>query len=309
METMRHASRRFAAYTTLVLMFIPGVCAGAQTPMTQANELFAAKKWDAAAKAYEQIAKAEPKNGRAWYRLGLTRRNLKQYDAAIAAFEHVEAIPFVPASARYRIATCYALAGEKDKALESLLKAAKAGFAGFRSLETDEDLNSLRADPRFKKISEEVRRAAFPCEFDPRYRQFDFWVGDWDVFNPAGRQAGTNSIQKIAGGCALLENWKSVMGGSGKSLNFYDPSKDKWVQKWADSSGEIIPTEGEFKDGAMRMKGELIQRDGTKTLYRGTWTPLPDGRVRQFLEESRDGGKTWNTWFDGYYKRKSAEEK
>ena len=289
-------------------LLAPVISARAQAPSSHAEELFAAKKWDEAAKAYEAIVKTEPKNGRAWYLLGLARHNLKQYEAAIAAFEHAEAIPFAPASARYNIATCYALAGERDKAFESLSKAAEGGFAGFKTLETDDDLKSLRDDPRFKQIADQVKRKALPCEFEPRYRQFDFWVGDWEVYNPAGRLAGTNTIQKVAGGCALLENWESVTGGTGKSLNFFDPSKGKWVQQWADASGEIIPTEGEFKDGAMRMEGELIHRDGTKTRYRGSWTPLSDGRVRQFLEESTDGGITWNTWFDGYYKRKNAAQ-
>ena len=30
---------------------------------------------------------------------------------------------------------------------------------------------------------------------------------------------------------------------------------------------------------------------------------MPDGRVHQFIEHSADGGKTWKTYFDGYYVR------
>jgi tetratricopeptide (TPR) repeat protein len=303
---MRWVSLRFMMVSILAIPLAPVFLVCAQKPLEQANQLFAAGKWLEASKAYEAILQTEPKNGRAWYRLGLAQHNLRQFPKAIQAFERAEAIGFAPASSRYNIATCFALEGDKKKALDSLSKAAKAGFAGLKTLETDEDLNSLRDHPRFKEIAKQVKRAALPCEFDPRYQEFDFWVGDWDVFTPAGRKAGTNSIQKIAGGCALLENWTSVTGGSGKSLNFYDASKRKWVQMWADSSGEIIPTEGEFKDGAMRLQGQLIQRDGKKTLYRGTWTPLPDGRVHQFLEESVDGGKTWNTWFDGFYQRRNS---
>jgi Tetratricopeptide repeat len=302
---MRLAFRRGALFLAFAMPLVPVIRADAQAPLAQANKLFAGGKWDEAAKAYEEIVKAEPKNGPAWYRLGMARHNLKQYDGAIAAFEHSEASGFLPAASRYNIAACYALAGDKDKAFESLSKAAQAGFAGFKTFEADEDLNSLRTDPRFKNASDQIKRAAFPCEFEPRYQQFDFWLGDWDVFNPAGTQVGTNTIQKIAGGCALLENWESVTGGNGTSLNFFDASEGKWVQNWADGSGEVIRKEGEFKDGAMRLEGYLIHRDGTKSRYRGTWTPLPDGRVRQFLEVSPDGGKTWNTWFDGYYKRKT----
>ena len=32
-----------------------------------------------------------------------------------------------------------------------------------------------------------------------------------------------------------------------------------------------------------------------------TWSPEPEGRVRQHWETSPDGGKTWATAFDGMY--------
>ena len=28
---------------------------------------------------------------------------------------------------------------------------------------------------------------ASPCEQDPRFREFDFWVGEWDVHDAAAR--------------------------------------------------------------------------------------------------------------------------
>ena len=34
-------------------------------------------------------------------------------------------------------------------------------------------------------------------------RQFDFWIGDWDVTTPNGKAAGTNRINPILGGCVL----------------------------------------------------------------------------------------------------------
>jgi tetratricopeptide (TPR) repeat protein len=295
-----------AVWLLFAVSLAPVMLAGSQAPSSQAEELFAAKKWDEAAKAYEAVVNVEPKNGQAWYRLAMARYNLRKYSDAISAWEHAEALGFAAVTSRYNIAACYALAGEREKALDSLSQAAKAGFPGYKTLRSDDDFKSLRDDSRFQQIAEQVKRTALPCEFEPRYQQFDFWVGDWDVYNPAGRLVGTNTIQKIAGGCALLENWESVTGGTGKSLNFFDASKGKWVQNWADSSGEVIRKEGEFADGAMRMEGRLIHHDGSVSAYRATWTPLPDGRVRQFLEESTDGGKTWNIWFDGYYKRKDA---
>ncbi|MEO8385623.1 MAG: hypothetical protein ABI583_10295, partial [Betaproteobacteria bacterium] len=51
-----------------------------------------------------------------------------------------------------------------------------------------------------------------PCT-SPAYRQFDFWIGDWDVTNPAGKLVGTNLIKPILGGCVLHENWFATGGG------------------------------------------------------------------------------------------------
>jgi hypothetical protein len=62
--------------------------------------------------------------------------------------------------------------------------------------------------------------------------------------------------------------------------------------------------EGGYVDGAMRLEGPLqYLAQGKTTTLRGTWTALPDGRVRQLFEESEDAGKTWVPWFDGYYTR------
>ena len=293
----------------MILASISTALAAEQSVTSQADAFFEAQDWEKAAQAYESVVATNPSDGAAWHRLGLARYNLKRYTLAISAFEEAAKNGGPAARAQYNIAACYALEDEKGKAFDALAKAVAAGFVDFKTLQTDTDLQSLRDDPRFQKLLSQVMVEARPCENLPIYRQFDFWVGDWDVFTPAGEKAGTNNIQKAAGGCMLLENWTSANGiYSGKSINFYDASKKKWVQVWADSSGEVIPTEGEFRNGAMRLAGELIDRHGKKSLYRGTWTPLDDGRVRQFLEESKDGGKSWSVWFDGTYTRQASTQ-
>ncbi len=42
-------------------------------------------------------------------------------------------------------------------------------------------------------------------------------------------------------------------------------------------------------------------KTGERRPFRMTFTPQDDGSVRQFLEESTDGGKTFAIWFDGRY--------
>ena len=53
--------------------------------------------------------------------------------------------------------------------------------------------------------------------------------------------AGSSSVQSVSGGCALLENWSSVNGGHGKSLNAYNPAVGQWQQYWIGQDGN--PTE------------------------------------------------------------------
>jgi hypothetical protein len=144
-----------------------------------------------------------------------------------------------------------------------------------------------------------------PCESQPAARGFDFWLGTWDVVDAKGQPAGTNTIRKAAGGCALHESWTSARGPYvGESLNYYDVVAGRWVQVWVDSTGAVIQIAGRLEAGAMKLTGERVQRDGTRTAFRGTWTRLEGGRVRQLFEESADGEKSWQVWFDGYYTRR-----
>jgi hypothetical protein len=139
-----------------------------------------------------------------------------------------------------------------------------------------------------------------PCT-SGAYRQFDFWLGSWNV-TEKGKVAGTNRIESILGGCALYENWLGANGLRGNSINFYDAPRGVWHQTWIDHTGSALTLEGRFANGAMRLEG---QRPGAKPgeiqLHRITWTPLPDGKVRQLWESSTDGGKTWTKAFDGLY--------
>jgi len=139
----------------------------------------------------------------------------------------------------------------------------------------------------------------------PEYRQFDFWQGDWDVFDPSGKIVGRNRIVAIHGGCALQENWSGASGHAGTSLNIFDIDRKRWHQTWVDSNGGLLQLDGGIVDGAMVLRGEAISDTPPKTtLQRITWTPQRDGRVRQLWESSSDGGKKWDVVFDGMYSKR-----
>lgn len=143
-----------------------------------------------------------------------------------------------------------------------------------------------------------------PPATPPEARQFDFWVGDWEVTTPDGQKAGENCIEKIAGERGLLENWSDAMGGSGKSLNAYNVAKKQWQQFWVGNGGILELAGGLNEHGEMVLSGETVRPNGRHTTQRITWSPNPDGSVRQHWEQSTDGGLTWATVFDGLYRRK-----
>jgi hypothetical protein len=138
---------------------------------------------------------------------------------------------------------------------------------------------------------------------DARFREFDFWVGSWRVTTADDAHAGDNTITLEQGGCVLVEKWRGARGGTGQSLNYYDPVARAWKQRWV-GLGLILEMQGGLRDGAMVLEGPLhYVREQRTTLLRGTWSRLADGRVRQLFEESEDQGRTWKTWFDGSYAR------
>ena len=132
------------------------------------------------------------------------------------------------------------------------------------------------------------------------FREFDFWVGEWDVTNqkpPAGRTPPTSrsKISRILDGCAVLEEYQTPGGYAGKSLNFYDAKVGKWNQVWIDNGATPLFLKGGMEGSSM------VMRDESNPINRITWSPVEGGKVRQHWELSKDGGRTWETSFDGLY--------
>ena len=144
---------------------------------------------------------------------------------------------------------------------------------------------------------------AAPCD-RPECRQFDFWVGDWEVRTADGKLAGTNRVDKILAGCVVFENWSGARGMHGKSFNMYDAGRQLWHQTWVDDHGTLLTLEGTFHDGEMVLDGQAPASGGGTLRHRITWEPLADGQVKQHWTTSADDGQTWQDAFVGFYRRK-----
>ena len=153
------------------------------------------------------------------------------------------------------------------------------------------------------QASPAAAQAAAGCSDADRSHEFDFWIGEWDVYSK-GELAGTNSIRPILDGCVLQEMWSGAQGSAGTSLNFYNPQDRRWQQVWVWRNGTTLNLAGSLVEGEMVLEGESVSREGAAIRNRITWTANPDGTVRQHWEVSRDEGESWQTAFDGLYKKK-----
>ena len=138
------------------------------------------------------------------------------------------------------------------------------------------------------------------------HRQFDFWIGHWDVYQPDGKLAGDNLIEPILGGCALRETWHGRGGFTGTSLNAYHPTEQRWHQTWLDNQGGRLDLASGLEGQAMLLASSEPHPDkpGVWLDQRISWTVQPDASVRQLWSTSEDGGETWSVVFDGKYVRR-----
>jgi hypothetical protein len=139
---------------------------------------------------------------------------------------------------------------------------------------------------------------------DRKHRQFDFWVGKWNVQNPAGAIGSTSVITRELDGCVVMENFIANNGYQGRSLNIYDERDGRWYQSFVDNTTGNYRLTGGLQGRDMVMNADQTAfLPGVGVFQRTsvvTWSPLAGGRVRQVFDESFNGGPVTRT-FDGLY--------
>jgi len=267
-----------------------------------ANSAYQAKDWLKGQPLYEQLAQSDPSSTRNWYRLGVCSESLAQHEKALGAFQNAKAKGLPVSLVGYNIAVALAGMGQSAKALDTLAEAVKQGYAQPDQLTSDPALNSIRGDGRFPALVEQAKHNQTPCVYQPENRQFDFWVGDWDVVGSKGSApAGASHIERAIGDCVIWENWTSLgnAGYTGKSYNVYNSAWKRWEQFWVDNQGGMIHFYGSLnQDGVMDFyTDEIPQPDGTKLKRHLQFIKLGSDQVRQFSQGSTDEARrgTLNT--------------
>lgn len=135
------------------------------------------------------------------------------------------------------------------------------------------------------------------------HRQFDFWVGKWDVYRPDTNQLVAHSlIEKLYAGCAVRENWMPIGGTGGGSLNSWRASEKQWRQTWTDSGNNWTEYVGGIEGGLMILTGSSMKAAGTSAPVRMTYEAKSDGSVVQTGYQSVDGGRTWSLTYQFVYR-------
>jgi len=140
-----------------------------------------------------------------------------------------------------------------------------------------------------------------PCTA-PEYRQFDFWIGDWEVFDAASSAPVAHVVvERILDGCVLREDYQGANGTRGQSFSTYDTARHVWHQSWVTNRGQLLVIEGGLEGREMVLAGD-DPANGPRGRVRGVWTP-DGGSVREVAVTSIDGGATWRPWFDLVFRK------
>ena len=136
-------------------------------------------------------------------------------------------------------------------------------------------------------------------------RQFDFWVGEWDVnlrvrqddISWKDSQDAVARIYPILKGKALLELWDEQRI-KGFSVRYFDTERQRWVLwlNWPgmnrSGSSKLV---GEFRHGRGEFYSAKARPDGVQAVSRYTFSDITPTSLRWDDAYSADGGKTWSS--------------
>ena len=150
-----------------------------------------------------------------------------------------------------------------------------------------------------------------------RYRDLDFWLGDWDVVLRVRKSPdkdewavsrGVNRISSLLGGCAVEERFSAEGPGqpwAGRSLSRWVESEKRWRQAWVDDTGSYIALTGGMQGKDMVLTGEPFVRDGKPVQMRMVFTDIAASSLSWRWERTVDAGATWTPMMFIEYRRSS----
>jgi tetratricopeptide (TPR) repeat protein len=278
----------------------------------EADSLYNEAKWAEARSEYKILLSDTSINSAAWNRLGNCNYHLGHLDEAMENFERslrFTTNKLLKANIYSRMAKVYVRRNQQTSAVRLLDSAYVYGYSNSDELDNLPEFKSLIGTEGFLTLRDSVYKRGYPCSADPQFRDFDFWVGHWDVHQTGSNlPVGHSVIEKIAGECAILENWTSErFSYNGKSINYFDSKNSAWEQVWVGSEGGKDYVHyfhnGHYRDKIMQFDFEEKDESGNIQKGRFSFFNLSADRVRQLQEISKDGGNSWTTVYDFTYER------
>lgn len=150
----------------------------------------------------------------------------------------------------------------------------------------------------------------------PEHRQFDFWIGAWDLVvktraapdGPWTEARATQRIEAILGGCVIAEHFEADGPGTpwaGRSYSMWQPALGAWRQTWVDDQGGFLAFTGAVEDGAMTLYGEPRDKDGHRVQMRMVFLDVTADALRWEWQRSVDDG-AWAPQMVIEYRRRAA---
>jgi hypothetical protein len=158
-------------------------------------------------------------------------------------------------------------------------------------------------------VSHAAEPSLDPCD-TPQHHQFDFWVGDWQVFDAKNNNqlVGFDHVEKHSHGCIVQQNLAMLTDLyrrpgvafrlAGISVNRFDG--ESWLEMWADNQWGAIVLKGMPEGGkAMVLKSITPSRNRDLRLV---WEKHPDGSVRALQYVAPAGTEKWELYGDLIYR-------
>lgn len=112
------------------------------------------RRWATELPRYESVARHYPRVGRAWFNLGFIQLKGEQAHKSVDSYQKALNLGFRNPATLYNLGCASAQAGNNDAAFKFLAKAEKAGFDVHGYAQWDDDLDPLKADPRWNELKD-----------------------------------------------------------------------------------------------------------------------------------------------------------
>lgn len=292
----------------------------------EAQAFIGAGDFQAASVAFAKIVIDQPNNSTAWQMLGYSLHMNGDLDRALRVHQKAATFPNVRPIAMYNVACVHSLQGRHDEAFEALHLALDAGFDDFNLMGTDADLRPLHGDARWAALGERVHgtpaqetapaeaaQTPAPAEATgKRMRgdgfaldavavgdQFDFWIGDWEVWMN-GEMVSEWQVQEALDGSVIQQT-----GPNSMTVVNYEPTTKKWHMTWMSGRGHHDVLVGGVEGDAIVMHQKVV-REAPGSIGRWIMRDLHQNYFISDWQLSADGGKTWQTDSTMEYWRKGA---